>query len=508
MPTKARMRPLFALALGVLLACTFAASAQARPFQTGVHLVEPLYYSGPLDSIRAKKLGAKYIKENIYWVNIAPAGGSDTRPAGFDATDPADPGYNWSGVDNFVRQTRERGLEPILNIVFAPKWARDSRCREESVCAPTPSDFADFGTAIAKRYNGTFDPNDGNGTLPRARYFQAWTEPNLNYYFAPVFLKGRKVAAEVYRSILNPFYDAVHAVSNRNKVITAGLAPLQRPGATIGPLDFMRQLLCMRGRAKPKANPRCRETAKFDIWATHPYTTGGPTHKAPGADDVALGDLHKMTTMLRAAERAGKIRKSAGPRRTPFWVTEFSYDSNPPDPGGLNQNLHTRWSTEAMYRMYKAGVDVMIWFGIRDQEPKGLPHCELFDSGLYLRGRTVQRDKPKRFSRAYRFPTVALRTKKGFTYWGRTPDSKRGRVLIQVRNGKGGYRTVTRARAKAGGVFQGNVKLPRLARNAAVRARAPRGGGVSVPFSLKYVRDFYQPPFGKCTGSNRGGSPK
>jgi hypothetical protein len=503
MPTRFRMRPLFLLALGMLMTLALVPSAQARPFQTGIHLVEPLYYSGPLDAQRGKQLGATYLKENIYWVNIAPGFNSDTKPEGFDATDPGDPGYKWAAVDNFVRNTRAQGLEPILNIVFAPKWARDSRCKEDSVCAPTPADFADFGTAIAKRYSGSFDPGDGQGVLPRARYFQAWTEPNLNFYFQPVFNGGRKLAPTVYRGILNAFYDAVHAVDNDNRVISAGLAPLQRPGATIGPLDFMRQLLCMKGRAKPK--PSCGEFAKLDIWATHPYTTGGPTHKAPGADDVALGDLTKMTKLLRAAEKAGKIRKSAGPRRTPFWVTEFSYDSNPPDKGALGQALHTRWSTEAMYRMYQAGVDVMIWFGIRDQDPTGRPSCENFDSGLYFRGATVEKDRPKRFARAYRFPAVAFKTKRGFSFWGRTPDSKRGKVLIQLRNGKGGYRTVAKARAGAGGVFQGQTKVKKLAKNATVRVKAPRGGGLSVPFSLKNVRDFHQPPFGKCLGGGGGG---
>lgn len=160
-----------------------------------------------------------------------------------------------------------------------------------------------------------------------------------------------------------------------------------------------------------------------------------------------------------------------------------------------------------MYRMYQAGVDAMIWFGYRDQEPDGRPHCELFDSGLYFRGKTLAQDRPKRFLRAFRFPLVALTYRRGFTYWGRTPDSRPGVVRLQLKNG-GAWRTVRRVRARAGGVFEGRVPVAKLRRNASVRAIAPRGGGASVPFSLRYVRDFYQPPFGRCTGSGRGGSPR
>lgn len=157
-----------------------------------------------------------------------------------------------------------------------------------------------------------------------------------------------------------------------------------------------------------------------------------------------------------------------------------------------------------MYRMYQAGVDVMIWFGYRDEAPAGRPHCEVFDSGLYRRGAGFKHDRPKRFARAFEFPLVAIRNRRGFRVWGRTPDSRPGRVVIQVRNRGKGFRTVKRVPARAGGVFQANVRAGNLARAAKVRARAPRGGGLSVPFSLRTVRDFHQPPFGKCRGGGGG----
>lgn len=507
MSLRTRTRLLCAALLGLVALLAAGTSAQARPFLTGMLDPDTFYTDSEVPFERTREAGATLLKANLYWPTVLAEPEAPVKPAGFDPTNPADPHYNFAMYDNLVRHANRNGLQVVFNLMSAPRWARiGTGCIETSAeCAPRPADYADFAKAVATRYSGAFNPGDGR--LPRVRYYQAWVEPNLIYFYKPIFERGRIVAADNYRRLLNAFYDAIHSVRNGNKVIAAGLAPLKRPGATVGPMDFMRRLLCMTGRQKPRPQRGCPHFAKFDIWATHPYTTGGPTHKAPGADDVALGDLHKMTTLLRAAERSRKIRKRSGPRRTPFWVTEFSYDSNPPDRGGLNQNIHTRWSTEAMYRMYKAGVDAMIWFGYRDQHPDGRPHCELFDSGIYFRSDNLETDRPKRFLSAFRFPLVALTYRRGFTYWGRTPDSKPGVVRLQLRNG-GGWRTVKRVRARAGGVFEGRVAMRGLRRNASVRAIAPRRGGASVPFSLRYVRDFYQPPFGRCLGSQRGGSPR
>lgn len=477
-------------------------SAQARPFKTGV-LDPTAFHSGdPIPFQRSKSLGAEFVKANLSWPSVLPSAEAGEKPEGFNPRDPADPHYDWGSYDLLVRNAKAAGLQVIFTVTGSPRWARVGQgCRASTECVPRARDYADFAYAVARRYSGSFDPGDGR--LPRVRYFQAWVEPNLSYFFRPVFQGGRPVAPAHYRGILNAFYEAIHNAGPGNKVLSAGLAPIGRPGATIAPLAFMRKLLCMAGRTNPRPAPGCRARAKLDIWAVHPYTTGSPTHRASGPDDVSLGDLHEVQKLLRAADRAGKIGKRGG-GATRMWVTEFSYDSRPPDPGGLPTPIHNRWSTEAMYRMYRAGVDVMIWFGYRDEDRGGRPHCEVFDSGLYRRGADFRRDRAKPFARAFRFPLVAVRNRRGFTVWGRTPDSRPGLVLVQVQNPGRGFRTVRRVRAGAGGVFDANVRAAGLAANARVRARAPRGGGLSVPFSLRAVPDFHQPPFGRCTGGGSG----
>ena len=80
-------------------------------------------------------------------------------------------------------------------------------------------------------------------------------------------------------------------------------------------------------------HPTCAKTIQFDIWAHHPYTSGGPTHKALNPDDVSIGDLPEMKRLLDAAVKARTT--SVSRQRIRFWVTEFSWDSQPGDPKGV-----------------------------------------------------------------------------------------------------------------------------------------------------------------------------
>ena len=110
--------------------------------------------------------------------------------------------------------------------------------------------------------------------------------------------------------------------------------------------------------------PTCSARVHFDVWSTDPYTAGGPTHQAHRPNDVSLGDLPEMKAVLDAGVAAGHI---VSPQPVQFWVTEFSWDSNPPDPAGVPAALEGRWVAEALYRMWSAGVSLVVWFTLRDQ---------------------------------------------------------------------------------------------------------------------------------------------
>jgi len=473
-----RIRLALLAALACLAAPAAAQAAGAHPLATGLVDLHTYSQGDAVAYARTRAAGARYVRILADWRFIA-----KQRPARLvnDPADPADQMYDWSGVDREVRLATQHGLQPLLLLYGAPEWAE--RCRSpdpDHPCDPDPGAFGHFAEAAARRY-------DGRGALPRVRYWQAWNEPNHSFFLSPQYRDGELVSAEMYRALLASFARGVKSARSTNVVVAAGLAPLARDGVSTGPLRFMRALLCMRGRSNPV--PACGARARLDVWATNPYTAGGPTASAPGPDDVSLGDLPQMTHLLRAAERAGRIVSSTKP--VPFWAAEFGWDSRPPDIGGMPLGLHARWAAEALYRMWRAGVSTVFWFQLRDEAGPSQPYGGVYESGLYLNGGDISSDRPKPALKAFRFPFVALRTGRGMWVWGRTPGAAPGRVTIRVRGG-GRWRAVGRLEADRFGVFRAPLRRKRRGR----LVRAEVGGVASQPFSLRYRHNHYAPPFG------------
>jgi hypothetical protein len=327
--------------------------ASAQPLETAV--VDPVSFYGPdagLEFGRVRAAGSSTVRILVHWRWIAPF--TATKPAGFDASNPTDPAYDWSLLDPLVKLAVSHHLKPMLSIYEAPDWAERSAQGPVGAKSPDPAELAAFGRAIARRFSGKVMG------LPRVRLWQLWNEPNIYRFLTPQFdsplaspvpANARALSPELYRNMLNAFAGAVRGVSTSNIVITGGMTPFGRDFAgspAVGPLRFMRELLCLTPRNRPA--PGCKARASFDVWSHHPYTEGGPNHHAEVPGNVSLGDLGKMRQVLRAAIRAGHIRST---RRVRFWVTEISWDTNPPDPGGVPARTHARWVAEAMYRMWR-----------------------------------------------------------------------------------------------------------------------------------------------------------
>lgn len=475
------------LILVVLAAIPATAGAAARPLNTGVSYVYA-FDAEPAAFENVRRAGARLVLTPLSWGRIVP----DERPSGWDPSNPADPSYDWEAYDRWVVGATAAGLVPVLQVRGAPLWA--SQCRPAKIdtpCKPHPAELAAFATAAARRYSGTF------AGLPRVRYWQGLNEPNLSLFFNPQFEGGRAVSAELYRELINTFSAAVKAVNPTNLVIAGGLGPIAVPKFTIGPMKFTRELLCMRTNAKPKKGS-CGGGVHFDIYDIHPYTTGSPAHEG-GVNDVQLGDLGKLKGLLRAADRAGRIKGRF--RRTPLWATEISYDTNPPDPGGLPMAIASRWTAELLHTAWRAGVSDVFWFSLRDFDQDELPSHESLESGLFFRGPTVAQDQPKEIFYAFRFPFVAYAHRRGkpaLDFWGRTPSSKGGRVTLQALRG-GKWRRIGGARADRVGIFRGRLRSG-YGRGSKGSVRAVYHGQLSVPFSMKRVGDFRHPPFGRPVG--------
>jgi hypothetical protein len=497
-----RRRPILAALAAVVCTalCALAnagpAAAASQPLQTAV--ADGVPFREPDLGVamrRVRGAGATAVRFFVSWRSVSAPG--STKPDGFNPRDPADPQYYWTGLDAQVKAAVANGLQPILCIAYAPAWAEQGPESEGpsdppyfGAVQPDPTELGYFAEAAARRYSGSF------AGLPRVRYWQVWNEPNLFGYLDPQYYTplGEMPTAEsaprspdLYLPMVNNFAAGVHGVHRDNLVIAGGTAPFGRwQFREVQPLVFMRQLLCMTDRDRPQ--PGCTRRVSFDVWAHDPYTQGGPQHRAQLPGNVSIGDLGRMRRTLVAAAKAGRIA-SNGPVR--FWVTEFSWDTKPPDPAAVPLKLHTRWIAEALYRMWLDGVSLVTWFQIRDEYRPGVADPKVFQSGLYFACKNgIACDRPKPSLSAFRFPFVAFWAKGKILVWGRTPAGKRGKITVQRRSGRR-WLTVATLRTDRYGIF-----TTRFAGARKGELRASLGGARSPSWTLGPTPDRQINPFG------------
>jgi hypothetical protein len=458
---------LYALAAVVLCALAVPAGAAAQGLTIGFSADPALTGNAPsADAVwipRAVAEGASIVRVNLTWSLVAPR----VRPAGFTPADPASPGYDWSTVDATVRALAAHGLQVLLNITNAPTWAEGAAPPPDASPGswrPDPAQFASFATAAALRYDGSFaDPIQAGAFLPRVRYWQPWNEPNLSLYLSPQWTQSGNgwapASPVIYRQLLNAFYRAVKRVSASNFVVTAGTAPYgdQPGGERMPPVAFDRTLFCLRDDAR--LTPlSCPDPPHLDALSHHPYGIEGPLWHALNPDDAAVPDIYKIAHVLHAAEHAGHVAP-AGPKQ--LWATEISWDSSPPDPDGVPIDEQARWLEQALYVLWRQGVDTVLWLQIVDAPP--IPsYGATYQAGLYELTGTA---KPAAV--AYRFPFVTRRLSRGHIQaWGRAP--RGGRIAIEeLRHGR--WAVIRRLAVRSGQVFQ--AVLP-IRRRAVLRAQA------------------------------------
>lgn len=469
------MRNLLLAGVIVVLAAVAATSGWAAPrkathatriYSTGTTLPlrtsldDPFALTGPERAegfVKARASGASYVRLVVPWNLIAPT----TPGAAFAPADPTSSGYSWNWLDSTVQSAETAGLTPILDIVRAPSWAL-ATIHGKRVNTPKASALGQFAKALALHYDGKHD-------APPAHVFQVWNEPNLSQDLSPV-------NAAAYRGMVNAVATSVHGVSRANLVVAGGLDPFGNKAKTwhaVSPLAYMRSLLCVSKGTHPHRT--CSGVAHFDVWAHHPYSFNGPFGHATRPDDVSLGDLPKMRSLLRAALRLHRISSTHGVQ---FWVTEFSWDTKPPRRHAAPVGLAARWTAEALYQMWRSGVSLVTWFGLVDKGGKSP-----YQSGLYFHAKSLARARAKPGRTAFRFPFVAYLGKGDVSVWGRDATSNKQLVTIQRRVGTHGlWRTVAKIRSNGSGIFRAKLKL-RATKKDSLRAAAA-GSGNSLAFSL------------------------
>jgi hypothetical protein len=411
---------------------------------------------------RIRATGASVVRIPVEWRYIV----SPAPLAGFDASDPASPAYDFGAVDAAVRDTVAAGLTPLLVVSRAPAFAeapsRWSYAYPGS-WAPNPVAFGEFATAVARRYAGSFpDPLRPGATLPRVTLFQAWNEPNLARYLGPQWIaeRGRWIAFSplIYRQLLNAFYTAVKSVQPTATVLTAGIAPNGEP-AGIGrmtPLRFMRGMLCLEGLPDAKS---CADPPHFDVLTFHPLSFASPDRPATSSQDAAISDIAKVTGLLARAERLG----TALPRAPkPVWVTELNWESAPPAAHGVPGPLQAPWISRALHRLWVAGVGLAEWQFLIDPypdlslaTPTGGTVQVSRPAGLYSAGPggNPAEAQPKPFLRGFTFPFDPLRVNRGHVRVWALLMAPRQPVLLQRRRPGERWRTLAALRGNGQAVL-------------------------------------------------------
>jgi hypothetical protein len=415
---------------------------------------------------RAHREGAQMIRLDVDWSSVAPA----KPPAGFDPSNPSSPGYNWTTVDEQVRELAAADFPILITVQFAPKWAEGPDMPKTATAGtwePNATDFGEFAQAIAQRYDGSYpDPLTPGASLPRVSYWQAWDEPNLPEYLAPQWIETgsrsyEPVSPTIYRNMQNAFYQAVKAVSPENYDVEGGLGPYgdspsTNPTARMHPVAFERDLLCLGENLQETAG--CPGPTYFDAIDSHPYGISGPTSTAYYADDVSVPDVHKLTTVLRAAQQAGTVMPHGVKGN---WVTEISWDTDPPDPEAVPIQEESRWLEQSLYVLWKQRVTTILWWQLVDSPP--IPnYADTYQAGVFFLNGT-----PKPGATAFKFPFITFRSSRTrVTGWGRAPTA--GVVVVQKQLTSGRWDTIAQIRVSALQVFE--VPFP-LGGSGTLRAR-------------------------------------
>jgi Cellulase (glycosyl hydrolase family 5) len=460
----------------LLLALTFAVAsvvglvrasdAGARQLQTG--FVDP----GTAESFDgAVSNGASIVRINVRWSHVAP-----NRPT--VATNPADPAYDFSHLDDLVSAASSRGLNVILTVYRAPRWAEGKNQPASGPYGwpgswkPDAKAFGAFGQALAARYSGSFRTSPVAVPLPRVRYFEAWNEPNLGQYLAPQWTDGGKPKGpELYRQLLNSFYAGVKAAVPSDTVIGGATAPFGDPpnkdAKRMRPLTFLEGLFCLKGS---KLRPiKCSSKPHLDVLAHHPVNViYPPQRKALSRNDILVADFQRVREVMRKAARAGHVRPTG---THPLWADEIWWITKP-NKAGVSLHQQAKWLEESLYMLWKQGASVVLNLQVRDAKyDPDHPYASL-QTGVFRYDGTK---KPA--YRTFRFPFVGdRRSKKKVSFWGRSPQS--GTVLVQKKTRKG-WHTVARTNVNAGEVFKGSVRM-----RGAGKLRAEVGSETSLPWHV------------------------
>jgi hypothetical protein len=417
------------------------------------------------------RLGVDVVKVQVYWNEIAPQG--RRKPSGFDAADPAS--YGWGVYDEIVQGIVARGMRPFLALGNrAPDWATAKRARYRGTYRPSPREFELFARAAGERYSGSF------GGLPRIELWSIWNEPNLFSWLAPQRRRdGTPVSPTVYRKLYLAGHRGLRATGHGSDTILLGeLMPLGAGSPRkVPPLEFLREMACLNRNFRPYRGraARIRDCAGVRRIPTsgiahHPYTPAGGVHARAKRDEAPISALGSLTRTLDAIARRGRL-----PRRLPVWITEFGFQTDPPDPFQVGVRRVPGFMDESEWMAFRnRRVRSYSQYTLRDDPPRRSSSNFLKWSGFQMGLRYQDGRKKPGVYDAFPMPAfVRLLGGNRVEVFGGLRAGGSGGARIAARVPGGSYRSVGSARLNSAGYFR---KVVRVRRAADAKYRITIGG--------------------------------
>ena len=301
-----------------------------------------------LDLIAAT--GASTTRVDLFWWAAAPEEPEDPR-------DPSDPAYDFARSDAIISGLAERGITPIVAVHSSPPWAAggagpDDPMSPVNPSPPDPEAFADFMTALATRYDGEFEREDGT-RLPKQLHWELWNEPNLS-----AFLKrpdeDPESVIDHYAEMVRAAHPAIKDVSP-NAVVIAGVAgPRGRTGTGgVGAMDWLRGLQ--------------KRDIPLDAYSQHIYPAAGPL-----IETDAIPSWSSVDTLLQEL--------NGFERSLPLYITEAGYTTGQTgfrDPAAtVTEETQARYLQQIwnLSQVQSGRVEAIVWFNFQDNPnwPAGL----------------------------------------------------------------------------------------------------------------------------------------
>jgi Cellulase (glycosyl hydrolase family 5) len=280
-------------------------------------LANHLYGNYPRTLKLVSQLHASWIRVNVKWTYVV-GKAARRRKA------PKRIKYNWTAYDGLIRLATPRGIRLELTLTGpAPAWATGNH--RWGHYKPKASAFKAFAAAAAEHFRGKVD-----------RY-SIWNEPNYVGWLSPLSQGPR-----LYRALYIAGYRAIKRADPHAQVLIGETSPVGHRGRSMAPLEFLRRVTCA---TRSYTAARICAPLFADGYAQHAYDpTHSPTYRYPGADNVTLATLYRLTNGLDDLAAEGLLSTPLG-EPLDVYITEYGYFAS--GKNHVSASRHARYLVEA-----------------------------------------------------------------------------------------------------------------------------------------------------------------